>query len=65
MRSIRVRLFPLNNMKTETESKTEYPFTADQFKALAPDRREVIEAVADYLAPKLSDSCRPNVHLLI
>ena len=50
MRSMRVRLFPLNNMKTETESRAEYPFTADQFKALAPDRREVIEAVADYLA---------------
>jgi hypothetical protein len=51
MRFMRVRLFNLKGrMKTETQSKTDYPFTADQYKALTPERREVIEAVADHLA---------------
>jgi hypothetical protein len=48
MRS-RVRLFHLNNMKTETETQTEYPFTADQYKALTKEQQQALEAVADYL----------------
>ncbi len=46
---MRVRLFYLNHMKTETEKTIEYPFTADQYKALTPERRLAIEAVAEYL----------------
>jgi hypothetical protein len=36
-------------MKTEIETETEYPFTTDQYKALTPERRQAIEAVAEYL----------------
>jgi hypothetical protein len=47
---MRVRFFYLNHMKTETENetKTKYPFTSDQYKALTPERRLAIEAVAEY-----------------
>jgi hypothetical protein len=34
-------------MKTQIES--EYPFTAEQFKALTEPQRQAIEAVAEYL----------------
>jgi hypothetical protein len=44
-----VRLFILKIMKTESEEQTEYPFTADQYKALTPERRQAIKAVAEYL----------------
>lgn len=40
-----VRLFHLNNMKTDTE----YPFTAEQFNALTEPQRQAIEAVAECL----------------
>jgi hypothetical protein len=36
-------------MKTEIETQTEYPFTADQYKTLATEQRRAIEAVAEYL----------------
>ena len=36
--------------ETETEAQTEYPFTVDQYKALTPEQRQVVEAVADYLS---------------
>ena len=36
-------------MKTQIESETEYPFTADQLKALTKPQRQAIEAVAEYL----------------
>ena len=52
MRSLRVRLFHLKeSMRTETkvETQTEYPFTADQYKALTPEQRQAIDAVAEYL----------------
>jgi len=51
MRSKRVRLFHFSkeNMKTQIESETEYPFTAEQLKALTEPQRQAIEAVAEYL----------------
>ena len=52
MRSKRVRPFTFQtkaNMKTQIESETEYPFTAEQLKALTKPQRQAIEAVAEYL----------------
>lgn len=36
-------------MKTQIESETVYPFTADQLKALTEPQRQAIEVVAEYL----------------
>jgi hypothetical protein len=36
-------------MKTEIASETEYPFTAEQWKALTEPQRRAIDAVAEYL----------------
>ena len=36
-------------MRTQIESETEYPFTANQYSALNPEQRQAIEAVAEYL----------------
>jgi hypothetical protein len=36
-------------MKTQIESETECPFTAEQLKALTEPQRQAIEAVAEYL----------------
>ena len=52
MRSKRVRPFTFQtkaNMTTQIESETEYPFTAEQLKALTEPQRQAIEAVAEYL----------------
>jgi hypothetical protein len=43
----------LSTFRTErtmkTETKTEYPFTVEQLKALTDEQRQAIEAVAEYL----------------
>jgi len=52
MRSKRVRPFTFQtkaNMTTQIESETEYPFTAQQLKALTEPQRQAIDAVAEYL----------------
>src|ERR1017187_11024501 len=52
MRSKRVRPFTFQrraNMTIRIESETEYPFTAEQLKALTEPQRQAIEAVAEYL----------------
>jgi hypothetical protein len=36
-------------MRTQIESETEYPFTANQYSALNPEQHQAIEAVAEYL----------------
>jgi hypothetical protein len=41
---------PFENMKTEQQ--TEYPFTVDQYAALAKEQQQALEAVADYLCSR-------------